>query len=147
MENNLKNLYAHFHKLLNRAISKEKAPRVLPNGEILYRIEIHVIVAIAENPEFNLTELSEFLGVTKGAVSQKVKILIKKQYIEKLKKDNNKEILFKLTPKGKKIFYGHQEFHKSLNEKIKNNFGNIDSFDFEKIINILKIIESHFETL
>jgi DNA-binding MarR family transcriptional regulator len=145
---NSQNISEIFHRLINKAIDREMVPRLLDTGELLYRIEIHVIVAIGEHPEINLTELSEFLGVTKGAVSQKVKILEKKQYIERYKnKINNKEILFKLTEKGYHVLLGHKEFHKKIDEKIMNSVGNIDEMDLEKVIQIFKIIEQHLETL
>lgn len=136
------------HRLINKTVEKEKVPRNLDSGELLYRIEIHVIVAIAENPDINLTGLAAILGVTKGAISQKVKILEKKEYIKRFRKtDNQKEIIFKLTEKGKRVFFGHQEFHKQFNQKILNEIGTIDDSDLEKINRIFKVIENHLETL
>jgi DNA-binding MarR family transcriptional regulator len=137
-----------FHRLVNKVVDKEMVPRVLDSGALLYRMEIHVIVAIAENPDINLTGLSEVLGVTKGAVSQKVKILEKKEYIKIFKNShNNKEILFELTEKGNRVFLGHQLFHQKLNERILNEIGAIEDSDWEKISKIFKVIENHLETL
>lgn len=137
-----------FHRLVNKVVDKEMVPRVLDSGVLLYRMEIHVIVAIAENPDMNLTGLAEVLGVTKGAVSQKVKILEKKEYIKIFKNsNNNKEILFQLTEKGNRVFLGHQLFHLKLNERILNEIGAIEDSDWEKISKIFKVIENHLETL
>jgi DNA-binding MarR family transcriptional regulator len=148
MDNNIIKFSKEFHNLINKVVDKEVIPRVLDTGTLLYRIEIHVIVAIAENPEINLTGLSKVLGVTKGAVSQKVKILEKKGYITIYRNlDNQKEILFKLTDKGLKVFMGHIEFHKQMNEKIVNEIGNIEDKDLQNIIKIFKVIENHLETL
>lgn len=59
MNDNIIQFSEGFHKLINKVVDKEMVPRVLDSGELLYRIEIHVIVAIAENPGINLTGLSE----------------------------------------------------------------------------------------
>ncbi|MEI6091110.1 MAG: MarR family transcriptional regulator [bacterium] len=148
MSENIIKFSEDFHRLINKLVEREMVPRVLDSGELLYRIEIHVIVAIAENPGINLTGLSEVLGVTKGAISQKVKILEKKEYIKRYKNfDNNKEILFELTERGNGVFLGHQEFHKQLNQKIFKGIGNINDSDLENIVKIFKVIENHLETL
>ena len=136
------------NRVLNKAIQKEMTPRVLDSEVILYRMELHVISAVGDHTGINLTGLAELLGVTKSAVSQKVKILEKKGYLVISKKENNnKEIQFKLTQKGENIFCGHQEFHQQLNNKIKEFVGNIDESDMEKFTNILKFFEHHFESL
>ena len=136
------------NRVLNKAIQKEMTPRALDSETLLYRMELHVISAVGDHPEINLTGLAEILGVTKSAVSQKVKILEKKGYLVIYKKENNnKEIRFKLTEKGSGVFLSHQDFHQSLKNKIKEFVGNIDESDMEKFTNILKFFEHHFETL
>ena len=148
MADNIIQFSEGFHKLINKFVDKEMVPRILDSGELLYRIEIHVIVAIAENPGINLTGLSEVLGVTKGAISQKVKILEKKGYVKRYKNlDNNKKLLFELTEKGNKVFLGHIEFHKQFNDRILKEVGKIEDSDLEKIIKMFKVIENHLETL
>jgi len=148
MQDNTIQFTEMFHRLVNKLVDKEMVPRVLDSGELLYRMEIHVIVAIAENPDINLTGLAEVLGVTKGAVSQKVKILEKKGYINIFKNsNNNKEILFELTEKGNEVFLGHQLFHQKFNERILKEIGTIDDRDLEKISKIYRVIETHLETL
>jgi DNA-binding MarR family transcriptional regulator len=137
-----------FHRFFNLALEKESVPRYIDSGVLLYRIEIHVIDTIGNHQGINLTGLSELLRVTKGAVSQKVKILENKKYIERYQNPGNrKEVLFKLTESGRNIFNGHKEFHKQLNLKIKNCFRNFKDSDFETISSFLKVIEEHFETL
>jgi DNA-binding MarR family transcriptional regulator len=145
---NLNILFEQFHRMFNIAVQKEMLPRTLPNGELLYRIEIHVVDAIGSHPGSNLTELAKILGVTKGAISQKVKILEKKDYIRRYKSlYNNKEVLFELTERGMKIYLSHREFHKQLNQKMIDAAGSIDDADISKLIKILTILEKHFETL
>lgn len=141
-------IFERLNKILNLAISKEMVPRLLPNGDFLYRIELHVIEAIGKHHNYNLTDLSEHLNVTKGAISQKVKILEKKGYISRYKNINNrKEILFRLTEKGNNIFLGHEEFHKNFNQKLNESIGTFKKSDIRRLNAILSAIESHFETL
>lgn len=148
MNDNIIYFSEEVHKLINKLVDREMVPRVLDSGELLYRIEIHIIVAIAENPGINLTGLSDVLCVTKGAISQKVKVLEKKCYIKRYKnQNNNKEILFELTEKGTKVFESHREFHKRLNEKILNEVGTISDEDLKKMLAFFKVIENHLDTL
>ncbi len=135
-------------RVLNKALARESTPRYINNNEPLYRTELHVIDAVGSHPESNLTALAEILGVTKGAVSQKVRILEKKQYITRYwNPDNRKEVFFELTPKGKVIFDEHKEFHRQFNKRLFNALENIDEKDLLTVINVFKAIENHLETL
>jgi DNA-binding PadR family transcriptional regulator len=74
----------------------------------LYSLDVYVDFSI----ELIYTK-SDAFGMTKGGVSKMIKRLQVKNAIVPFKKpDNNKNIYFELTEKGKKISKRHQEIHK-----------------------------------
>ncbi|MFA0889177.1 MAG: MarR family transcriptional regulator [Synergistales bacterium] len=81
-------------------------------GVMLYMREIHLIEAIENHPDFNLTQLAELSGFTKGTVSKMISKLEKLSFIGRHQNsDNRKEVFFRLTPLGRRAFEGHYEFH------------------------------------
>ncbi len=106
----IRELHASFLKIKNMYNDMERIPRDFGTGDILHLSEIQTIREIGENSLINITELALKQGITKGAVSQKVNRLLHKGFVLKAKKRNNeKEVLVKLTRKGKKVFKTHQE--------------------------------------
>jgi DNA-binding MarR family transcriptional regulator len=101
-----------FTRILHVYSVIDKKPRDFGGGDRLYVSEIHAIHAIGSNPEINLTQLSELLGVTRGAVSQMVKRLVNKRYIARYKVKNNKEVNLRLSDKGYMIFQQYEQFEK-----------------------------------
>jgi len=96
--------------MANKYNALEKIPVDYGYGEDVYHSERHLIGQIANHPEKNISELAEFMGVTKGAISQTVKKLEKKKLILRYKgKDNEKEVFLKLTPTGENVFIKHKE--------------------------------------
>ena len=64
---------------------------------------------IGRNNKINVTELAEYLGITKGAVSQMVDKLIKKGMVNKeMVSDTENEVALELTEKGKIVCKGHK---------------------------------------
>jgi DNA-binding MarR family transcriptional regulator len=103
-----------FIKLANKYNSLEKIPVDYGVGKDLYHSERHLLDQIGDYPEKNITELSQFMGVTKGAISQTVKKLENKGIVYRYKGDQNeKEVFLELTEIGKGVY----EKHKEVNQK------------------------------
>jgi DNA-binding MarR family transcriptional regulator len=114
--------------------------------EMLFPSEIHTIEAIGKNHWINVTQLSETLGVTKGAVSQMIGKLVQKKFVEKIKiPPNGKETFLELTDKGKKALRGHDKFHREIYMDFLKYTGNISTKDFRKFKEILTKIETHLD--
>ncbi len=85
----------------------------------LFEAEIHLIVAIQENPGFHVAALAQKFGVTKGAVSQLVQKLEKKGMVTKQNDpDNQSKVLLSLTSKGQTAYATHARFHREFDEKV-----------------------------
>lgn len=118
----------------------------------LFYAEIHIIKTIKENEGIHVTGIAKKLGVTKGAVSQIIMKLQKKDMIIKeIDPHNLSKLVLRLTPKGETAYVHHgkihQEFDNIVNEVLKDasedqkaflkNFLNtldkkIDVFDIRK---------------
>jgi len=99
-----------FIKLANKYNSLEKIPVDYGVGKDLYHSERHLLGQIGDYPEKNITELSQFQGVTKGAISQTVKKLENKGLVNRYKgEQNEKEVFLELTEIGKGVYEKHKE--------------------------------------
>lgn len=118
----------------------DKQPMNLGQGIKLYHAELHTISDIGNKPEINITELAAHQNVTKGAVSQIVNKLVKKQYVAKFKGDNEKEIKLRLTDKGMNIFNIKQEYQNQVFKQYEEIFDNTTERDHNLIKKILRTI-------
>ncbi|NEZ44074.1 MarR family transcriptional regulator [Paenibacillus alvei] len=74
--------------------------------------EIHVLSCIGHTEPINLTAIAEKMGISKGNISKINSRLLKEGWIRKSQlNDNKKEIYFRLTPMGKKVFSLHEQYH------------------------------------
>ena len=93
-------------------------------GVSMYRREIHTIQAIGRNTGINVTTLAEYMGVTKGAVSQIIKKLNKKGLVRKTHAAGNaKEVILELTNLGWIGFHNHEKFHADTLAIARDCFG------------------------
>ena len=114
--------------------------------------EMHCLdfIGKAENP--NVTKLSQHLNLTRGAISKIIKKLVKKNAIEIYTTESNKkEIYYKLTPTGQKVFYAHEKMHKKWNNDDLAYLSGIEEKDLLTVNNFLanynKFTESRIKIL
>lgn len=109
--------------------------------------EVHCIEYIGKNTDSNVTKLAEAFYMTRGAMSKLTKKLIKKDLIESYQKpDNKKEIYFKLTEQGKKIYKIHEELHKEFQERDKVIFEQITDKQFDNMLTFVEKYSRHLDT-
>jgi DNA-binding MarR family transcriptional regulator len=123
----------------NRVVTKfaliDRNPRDFGSGERLTRAEIHLIAAVGDRPLVKVTDLARTMGVTKGAVSQNVGRLVRKEYLKKLRSmDNDKEVLLLLTEKGEVAYRGHERYHAELFEKYQGRLAEEDVRKFNSVL-------------
>ena len=107
-------------------------------GMAMYRREIHTIQAIGRNSGINVTTLAEHMGVTKGAVSQTIKKLIKKGLVRKTHPTGNaKKVILELTNLGWIGFHNHEKFHMDTLDIAREYFGNQLENKLEMINNVM----------
>ncbi len=142
----LAEIMEQFVRIVNKFNRFEKVPMDFGVEEMLYPSEIHTIEAIGKNDRINVTQLAELMGITKGAVSQMVNKLVHKKFVKKVRfPGSEKTVFLELTPKGKKAFQGHEQFHAEMVLDFLKYAENISHKDFRKFKEIFTKIEHHLD--
>ena len=99
-------------------VDLDQKTRYYGTEDPIFYSEIHIIMAIAEHPGIHVGGLAEILGVTKGAVSEILKKLEKKDLIIKeIDNLNLSRYSLNLTEKGKKAHKNHKKKLRDLLRK------------------------------
>ncbi|WP_252187456.1 MarR family winged helix-turn-helix transcriptional regulator [Anaeromonas gelatinilytica] len=97
----------------------DRKTRCYGTDEQLFEAEIHMIKSIKENEGIHVTGLAELLGVTKGAVSQIIMKLQKKDMIVKDTDPRNlSRLILRLTPKGETAYINHEKLHQEFDNLV-----------------------------
>ncbi|MGC6174690.1 MarR family winged helix-turn-helix transcriptional regulator [Lacrimispora sp. 38-1] len=131
----------------------DKKTRYYGTDVPIFHSEIHVIMAIAENPGIHVGGLADILGVTKGAVSEILKKLERKALIIKEVDDLNlSRYSLYLTEKGKKAHSNHLHYHTVLNNMVEEQLEDASEHDLEflsdfltSLISKIKVFKDNFE--
>lgn len=131
-----------------RISSNDKKPRKFGTQHLLFHSEIHFIDAIEPGDGLNVSQLSEKLGVTHGAITQIADKLLKKNLIEKYKKEGNKkEVYIRLTSDGEIAYENHKNFHGELNKKLIEYLDNLSETQMEALFALINVIEQNLPDL
>lgn len=147
---NRKNTARELMELFIRVVSKynalEKYPMKYGTKHKFYHTERHMLDMFGANPDMNITELALKNAVTKGAISQVVSKLEEKGAVRRYKEaGNEKEVLIRLTDKGKEIYERHQAVN---DETVSALFAELRKHPNDKIeflISMFKWIEDHLD--
>jgi DNA-binding MarR family transcriptional regulator len=97
--------------------------------------QMNYLETISQLHNPNLTELSIELSLTKPTVKVAIDKLIEKDYIYRIKSDEDRRSAhLHLTEKGKVINQMHDEAHQRMVELIKNNLGKPELKKLESIL-------------
>ncbi|MCX7708389.1 MAG: MarR family transcriptional regulator [Clostridia bacterium] len=142
----LQNIAQQFSRVINKYNAWEKIPRKYGTEELLYRAEIHTIEAIGLKQRVNVTELAQYLGITKGAVSQMIDKLVKKGFVNKqMIPTGENEVTLELTEKGMQAYQGHSNYHSELYERITSQVDDVMEAQLEGFSGILDMIEQFID--
>ena len=76
--------------------------------------ELHIIAAIGDLEQPNVTSLAEHMGMTRGGICKNIKKLTEEGLISSYQIDGNaKNIYYRLTDTGKIIYEKHAEAHEA----------------------------------
>ena len=116
----MKELDQKFMSVVRLVQRLEKEPRRYGTDVKLTATEIHLIEIIGENEDMSVTDIAKLFGVTKGAVSQKLKQLEGKGVIRKMPDPANvSRHIVTLTSKGELAFEKHMEWHEAMDGGFK----------------------------
>jgi DNA-binding MarR family transcriptional regulator len=97
--------------------------------------DVHVIDCIGRHEPINVTTLADRIELSKGTVSKVSTKLLKEGWIRRTQlNDNKKEIYFRLTPLGKRLFLVHERLHVKVQQQL---FEFLNRYSSEEL-NVLK---------
>ena len=145
MYNKMENLLDQFYKTYYK-IEEINLNQVI---KCLTTTELHVIEAIGQD-KITMNELSEKLGITMGTASIAINKLNEKQFIERIRSDEDRRKVFvKLSKKGEMALNYHGNFHSTILEKITENISEkeLKAFvkTFETIVNNLEEVKKDIQ--
>ncbi|BEP28142.1 MarR family transcriptional regulator [Helicovermis profundi] len=140
------NEFVEVSKLYIELMNKTEKVKRNFNGIDLYPSEIHTLVFIQDNKEFNMTTIAQKLGVTKGAIFKIILKLEEKELLKRYKKiENNKNTYFNLTEKGILAYEGHNDFHKYFFENPSEPLKDFVSEHEELILDMFKLAKEYLQ--
>lgn len=102
-------------KLFNNVMDTEKKAIITEEYKDITNNDMHIIEAIGIEEPRKMSDIAKRLGVTTGTLTVNMNSLEDKGYIIKKRSDTDKRVvLVILTPKGKKAFYHHRDFHRNM---------------------------------
>ncbi|MGG1658310.1 MarR family winged helix-turn-helix transcriptional regulator [Brevibacillus sp. NRS-1366] len=129
------------YELSRKISSYESVPRKYGTEDELYMVEAHTINLIGNKVQTTTSELSKLTNKTKGAISQMVDKLIKKDLVVKQKNPlDNREVIIALTEKGKTVYEFHRELDKMEYGRFLSKLDKFSTEDFHTYIQISSTI-------
>lgn len=129
------------YELSRKISSYESVPRKYGTEDELYMVEAHTINLIGSIGQTTTSELAKLTNKTKGAISQMVDKLIKKELVVKQKNPlDNREIIIELTEKGTTVYEFHRELDKIEYARLLSNLDAFSKEDFLTYIQISSLI-------
>lgn len=124
----------------------DQAPRKFGTNELISHSEIHLIEIIGDNEGLSVTDIAQYMGITKGAVSQSLKRLENKGLTDK-KPDplNLSRSIVMLTSKGFAAYYTHKHWHETMDGGFAGYMDDLGEKDLHVIIDFLNRFESFLE--
>lgn len=105
--------------------------------------EVHTIAFIGEMLQPKLTDIANFLTITRGGATKITKRLINEGYIQSYKLEaNKKEKYFRLTISGYAIFNKHQLIHEENIKRDAKMFSVLNDEEKRVAIKFLSILEN-----
>lgn len=147
MSNSIRIINDILVELFNHILSVEANALKSQGLSDLSMTEIHTIEAIGIDKPKSMSEIADYLKITVGTLTTAINRLIKKEYVERRRDINDRRIvLVKLTEKGKKAFFIHQEFHKDMIEHmIKDLKFDEDTILLKSLNNLKEFFESKYD--
>jgi DNA-binding MarR family transcriptional regulator len=123
-----------------------KTARDYGTGEIINMVEVHTLTLIEENPGITVTEVALEWNRTKGAVSQIITKLEKRDLIIRKKEAGNaKNVHLYVTDKGKLLSIAHKDY--DIKELTRADKTLRNSFTTEEINVFYKVMQKYTELL
>lgn len=120
--------------------------QTLKNGALsdLSVTEIHTIEAIGMYDERTMSEVAQDLKITVGTLTTAINKLIKKEYVERKRiEEDRRVVLIHLTKKGKLAYRLHEKFH---NDMIRATIDGLSDEERSVLVSSLERLNDFFKS-
>lgn len=105
--------------------------------------ELHTLEAIGMYTERTMSEVAQDLKITVGTLTTAINKLIKKEYVERKRiEEDRRVVLIRLTKKGKLAFRLHEKFH---NDMVNETISGLSEHEEEVLISSLERLNTFFK--
>ncbi len=109
-------------------------------------VDAHLLALMSSNPLKKVSELAELFGVTKGAISQQIKKMEKRDLLKRVRhNDNFREVFIELTENGKTAVESHYKFHDLIFSNFSTGLESLTAENKQFIIHILDSVIEMFD--
>ena len=142
------NILENSYRLINKYIQHSKTPKSYGTEDMLYMSEVHMIEVIGSYEGITTTKLASVLGITKGAVSQTVSKLEKKDMINKQPStERTNEVFIYLSDKGRVAFENHRSMHSDMLTDINKLYDAMSEEGKQTILEMINTIDSFLDKI
>ena len=136
MEPNLEIINDYLVNVFNDILTIEESELKKSRFKDLSITEMHTIEAIGMYERKTSTEVARELSITVGTLTVAINNLVKKDYVERIRSEDDRRVVkLGLTKKGKLLYRVHQHFHK---EMVKNILAGMEKKEEKALLQALK---------
>ena len=136
MEEAYKKINHALVRLINEVWDLEGKAIITEEFKDLTKNDMHVIEAVGLGEGKNMSSIAKGLKITVGSLTTAMNSLVKKQYVERFRSEEDRRVVFvKLTEKGIKAYRHHEEYHRRMIREI------LDRLDGEQLSVLLETLD------
>lgn len=146
MKKEVQNIHCKFQSIMDLTLQLEKMPKRFGTDELMSISEIHMIELIGDTEDLSVTDISRHLNVTKGAVSQSLKKLEARGFVQKDQDpENRSRVIVSLTAKGQTAYWAHKHWHETRDGGFLKYLQEIKEDDLLVIVQFLERVEDFLQ--
>lgn len=136
MEPDLKTVNDYLVSVFNDILIIEESELKKSQFKDLSITEMHTIEAIGMYKKKTTSEVAKELSITVGTLTTAINKLVKKDYVERIRSEDDRRVVkLGLTKKGKLLYRVHQHFHR---EMVKNILDGMATDEQQALLAALK---------
>ena len=143
MEDAYKKINYILVRLVNEIWELEAKSIITDEFKDLTNNDMHVIEAIGLSEDKNMSSVAKRLNITMGSLTTAVNHLVKKQYVERSRSEEDRRVvLVRLTEKGIAAYRHHEEYHRQMTEAVLEK---LDDKDLPVLMKVLDAVNDFFK--
>ncbi|AFM71692.1 fatty acid biosynthesis transcriptional regulator FabT [Enterococcus hirae] len=136
MEPDSKTVNDYLVSVFNDILTIEESELKKSQFKDLSITEMHTIEAIGMYKKKTTSEVAKELSITVGTLTTAINKLVKKDYVERIRSEDDRRVVkLGLTKKGKLLYRVHQHFHR---EMVKNILDGMATDEQQALLAALK---------